>query len=275
MATDPAGNIGYSGDYTFTTSTPPPPKDTEPPKISDLKPEPGTTLNTSQPIISAKYMDNVAIDTQSVQLTLNGVDVTALASVTSTGISYTPPEPLANATTHTVKVSVADTSGNRATREWNFIVLVLLPPPKPARFEVSDLSITPSQVNVNETVSITITASNVGEQTGSYTVTLWINDLVEATRTITLEGGESVEATFTATKLDPGTYNVKVDELTGRFVVKAPPPPPPPKPAEFATSDLVISPKDGEVKITLRITNIGEEKGTYTARAIILTVRSM
>lgn len=261
VATDEAENTAYSSDDTFTTSTTP--GDTEPPTISDLKPEPGTTVNATQPTISAKYSDNVAINTGSVQLTLNGVDVTAQATVTSTGVSYTPTEPLANATTHTVKVSVADTSGNKATREWNFTVLVLLPPPPtPARFEVSNLLITPSEVNAGETVSVRVTVSNVGEETGDYTVTLWINDVVEDTRTITLDGGKSVEVTFTATEADPGTYNVKVDGLTVTFVVKVPL-----KPAEFELSSLSVTPAEvqtGEsVTVSVRVSNVGEQTGGY------------
>jgi hypothetical protein len=152
------------------------------------------------------------------------------------------------------------------------------PPPRPAEFVLSDLSITPSQVNVTETVSITITASNVGEQTGSYTVTLWINDVVEATRTITLEGGKSVEVTFKVTKDDPGTYNVKVDELTGRFEVKAPAPPP--RPAEFLLSGLIIVPKEGWIEksvanftISLLVTNVGDLEGSTTVDLLVNGVK--
>ncbi len=244
---------------------PPPPPDTEPPTVSNLQPQPESTVTTTTPTIMANYTDNKAVDMETVRLYLNETDITPDAKVTSTGVSYTPIQPLTNRTTYTVKASVADTSGNQATEEWNFTILVLLPPPppKPAEFKVSNLTITPSEVNASEPVQITVKVSNVGEETGSYDLTLWVNGLVEAFETVTLDGGRSVVLTFTVTKEELGTYMVEVDGLTGTFPVKELPP----APAEFQLSDLTISPaevQEGEtVAVSVKVTNIGEQASGY------------
>ncbi len=97
-----------------------------------------------------------------------------------------------------------------------------------AIFVPTILTIAPSHVEAGGVVTISVIITNVGDPTDSYTVTLKIDNVVEATTDITLAGHTSEKVTFTTSKSIIGTYLVVVDGLSGTFEVKAPPPPPPP-----------------------------------------------
>ncbi|MBA7704762.1 hypothetical protein ES703_113580 [subsurface metagenome] len=98
----------------------------------------------------------------------------------------------------------------------------------PAEFSVSDLTISPTEVNIGEAVSISLMVATTGGELGSYKVTLKINGVVEATKEVTVHAGFSKEVTFTTLKDVAGTYSVDVDGLTGSFTVKEKPVPTPP-----------------------------------------------
>lgn len=82
-----------------------------------------------------------------------------------------------------------------------------------------------------------------------------------ATKTVTLDPGESQEVAFTFTPTVAKVHQVSVDGLTGSFAVLA-------FPAEFVVSDLVISPSEvyiGElVTISCLVTNVGGVRGSKT-----------
>ena len=88
------------------------------------------------------------------------------------------------------------------------------------KFVLSGLTITPDRVLVGEAVIISVNVENIGNIEGTYTVTLSINDIVEATERITVAGGETKTVTFTIAKAEKGTYNVAIDGLKGTFTVK-------------------------------------------------------
>jgi len=130
-------------------------------------------------------------------------------------------------------------------------------------FRINSLLISPTEVSRGETVRISVDIVNTGDVMITYTLTLKINGVVEATKEVTLAGGESATVTFEVARDVAGTYNVEVDGLKGAFTVRLSP-----RPAEFQVSDLSISPREvkaGEaVTITFKITNIGGSEGTYT-----------
>ena len=101
-------------------------------------------------------------------------------------------------------------------------------PPEPAAFTLSSLTISPTEVNVGEEVSISIMIANTGGELGSYEVTLKINSEVEATEEVPIAAGSSQQVSFTTSKDTVGTYIVDVGGLTDSFVVKAAPPVLPP-----------------------------------------------
>jgi hypothetical protein len=102
-----------------------------------------------------------------------------------------------------------------------------------AAFTSSKLSVSPSEVYIGETVTISVLIINTGDGAGSYTVTLKLNGVLEATKDVILKAGASGEVTFSTVKDVAGSYSVEVDGLSGSFTVKekpAPPLPPPPAP---------------------------------------------
>ncbi len=136
------------------------------------------------------------------------------------------------------------------------IVIGEIVAPAPTAFELSDLSISPTEVLVGRDVSISVKVTNVGGQAGSYLGTLKIEG-------VTVDAGESTTVTFTVRKMIAGTYSVEVDGLKGSFKVKTPP-----APAKFELSDLSVSPKEvgpGEaVTVSVKVSNVGEESGATT-----------
>jgi len=96
------------------------------PTITGLTPASGSTANTGRPAIGAGFSDDYSgIDVDSVSIKVGGTDVTSQATVTATGVTYTPPSDLADGD-HTVVVEVSDRSGNEATATWTFKVKILL-----------------------------------------------------------------------------------------------------------------------------------------------------
>lgn len=106
-----------SGNYdVWTTAIP----DTTPPVISSLLPENGSTTGCSEPAVSASFTDNRAgVDSGSVELIVDGLDVTAAAQVSDAGITWQPPGTLPGGN-HTVTLNVSDHEGNMANASWSF-----------------------------------------------------------------------------------------------------------------------------------------------------------
>jgi len=128
--------------------------------------------------------------------------------------------------------SVVDPAANTITAPaGHFTAFATLAYTRPAAFTTSDLSISPTEVDINESVTISVSAINTGDLAGSYKVTLKINDEVEASKEVTINAGASGQVTFTTSRDVAGTYSVDVNGLIGSFTVRekpAPPPPPPP-----------------------------------------------
>ncbi|MCJ2669092.1 MAG: FG-GAP-like repeat-containing protein [Candidatus Thermoplasmatota archaeon] len=102
--------------------------DVTPPEIAGAQPVDGSTVSDSTPVIGATYSDENGIDEGSVVLEVDSVDISSLATVTSSGVTYTPMAPLSEGT-HTVLLEVEDDSSNRnkATETWWFTVDTVTP----------------------------------------------------------------------------------------------------------------------------------------------------
>jgi hypothetical protein len=91
-------------------------------------------------------------------------------------------------------------------------------------------------------VTISVSVANTGDLAGSYEVIFRIDDVVIATKDVTLDGGASQKVTFTTTKNVAGTYAISVNGLTGSFVVKkaVAVPPSPSKEIDWALTGGII-----------------------------------
>ena len=171
-------------------------------------------------------------------------------------------------TTYYYKTLSKDKSGNLS--EWEF------PPEEytfttagmPPAAQVSELEITPGEVDIGDDVTISALVLNVGHATRSYEISLKIDNVTAATEEVTLDGGASESVTFTVSRDVAATYAVSIDGQSGSFTVKAVvSPPAPPAPAAFSVSALTISPAEidiGEsVTISTLVTNTGDLTGSY------------
>ena len=142
---------------------------------------------------------------------IEGVDVTydgsSLGTTSSDGtLSYTVKEPGMHKLTAT-KTDYLDA-------ELNLEVLEL-----EAKFEFSNLVVSPLEVKMGRDVTITLDASNTGKAEGEYNVDLMINGNLTESRTVTLDVGNSTTIEFKVAKDEPGTYLVEVNGLSGTFEV--------------------------------------------------------
>ena len=163
-------------------------------------------------------------------------------------------------TTYHFKAMSTDAADNLAVSDEHTFTTLGEPPA--AAFACSDLSISLSEVNIGETVTISVLIANTGDAAGSYRVTLKINGTVEATKDVTLNAGGSEEVTFTIAKDVAGSYSVDLDGLSGSFMVKekptapalpAPSPPSPPSPEKPVNWPLISGVVGGLVALGLLI----------------------
>lgn len=137
--------------------------------------------------------------------------------------------------------------------------------PPPAEFEISSLTIAPTETLTAEPVTISVSVNNIGGIEGTYPITLTIDGIKAETKVVRMVP-QSVElVSFTVTKDEPGIYTVEINGLSGTFQVL--------KPAEFTSSNLLITPPIAEVDqaitITADVSNTGEVEGRYPVTLII------
>ena len=91
--------------------------------------------------------------------------------------------------------------------------------PEAAEFIVSNISVTPNEVEPGELITISVLVTNVGGTQGSYAVVLNINGSEEARQEVTLGDDQNEVVTFTIGKETEGSYTVDIDGEIGRFIV--------------------------------------------------------
>ena len=138
-------------------------------------------------------------------------------------------------------------------------------PLEPAEFVVSYLDIEPRQIELGGTITISVNVTNVGEETGSYNVTLNVEEgLIISVKEVTLQGGESEIVEFEFVPEAKGTYDVDIEGMIGTIYVIIPIPVPPLPPY---LSNLTVTPTEIEigdnVTISLDIRNMDNQSITY------------
>lgn len=101
----------------------PPAEDTTAPTIASKHPHDNTSTTDRTPTISANYSDETGIDSTSVVLLCNDVDLTSVATIGSTGITYTPSTNWGIGI-YIVTLYVEDNSSNEnpSTVTWTFVI---------------------------------------------------------------------------------------------------------------------------------------------------------
>ena len=194
-------------------------------------------------------VDDAPIETKTVQLT-GGETVTL--DFTATGIAEG---------NHTVQIG-------DLTKE---LTITLEEPERPAELRVTYLGVSRPKAEVGENITVTATATNIGDQSGSFSLDLLVNGEKRETRDIKLDSGKTTIEEFEVREGTEGTYEVKIGDKTVTFEITSEAPEI--KPAEFQVKDLVINPSSvlaGEiVDISITVTNVGEASGSYSAALTI------
>ncbi|MBE3137916.1 MAG: PGF-pre-PGF domain-containing protein [Thermoplasmata archaeon] len=142
---DNASRTKQSTNYTFTVV------DKAGPTITNLLPENDATISDATPTIQASYSDPSGVDVNTVFITVDGTNVTALATKTTTQISYTPTSAM-NLGEHIVIVSASDVKKNHATTTWSFTI----------RQEVLIVNEAIENISAGETTEIQFGVSDTG-----------------------------------------------------------------------------------------------------------------
>jgi len=179
---------------TFTLAAP---SDTTAPTISSVTPAADSTVTTARPTITVTYSDNVAINTGTAKFTVDGADVTTVATVTAASTSYTPTADLSQGS-HTLYFEIKDTAGNTANRTWSFTIVVDTTAPV-----ITGLA--PANGSISSSGSVTIGASysdNVAIDVSS--VALRVDGSVVAPTSVT-----ATAVSYSAT-LAEGTHTISL-----------------------------------------------------------------
>ncbi len=149
---------------------------------------------------------------------------------------------------------------------------------------IDNLTITPSELELGDNVTITFDIENIDSQSITYGVDIHIENVNDPHPTwppyditlriwVELEAYESKTVSQTITMDTVGDFKVTLMGFTGSFKVGTWPPEPPPSPGEFETSNLKITSEEAEIweeiEISFTVTNIGEETGNYQFSLLI------
>lgn len=136
--------------------------------------------------------------------------------------------------------------------------------PPEAEFKVSDLVISPTEVNPGQVVTITCTVTNIGAEAGNYTVHLEGDFMAE--KTVTLAPGESITVSFEVTPTVAKSHSVSVDGLSGSFVATE-------EIVDFELARPIVAPAEvtpgTAIIITCPVTSRCNRAQTVTAKVII------
>jgi hypothetical protein len=111
----------------------------------------------------------------------------------------------------------------------HFSTFVVVAGIAPADIHMSDITVSPPEAAPGENVRVSVTLVNQGDLPGDYHFEFFVNDTKLDTRTVHLEGGETLNPEFTVSQLLEGTHTVDIGGLKASFTVSGDPNPEPPK----------------------------------------------
>ncbi|HTY73976.1 MAG TPA: CARDB domain-containing protein [Candidatus Nanoarchaeia archaeon] len=103
-----------------------------------------------------------------------------------------------------------------------FSITSAAPPPKPAEFEVANLTVDPEITQPGVSVNVTAKVTNVGELSGSTSIQCIVNGEVSSAQTVQLSGSETTSVVFIVTEGVKGNYTISVGNLTATLSVQDP-----------------------------------------------------
>lgn len=94
-------------------------------------------------------------------------------------------------------------------------------PPTASSIRLSNLLVNPYEGWVDEPITVSVSATNSGSETDVLSVRLFVDDLLVENRKIELAVGETTTVEFAVNATTEGKHAVKVNSLTGSFVIVA------------------------------------------------------
>jgi hypothetical protein len=217
--------------------------------ISDLSIN-RTTAKVGEPIgISMKVTNQVNVTTNyQITLLLNGVETQTKSGVLDAAAAATVLFEVIEQNEGKFNFAIGSLKGN-------FTITPSAPLPKPAEFQISNLTIDPEIGQIGTAINITAKVTNVGEITGDYSASLTINDVTQGSKNVQLAGGESTAILFTVTENVKGIYTVSIGNSTGTFSIQ--------DPSKIKLTNMIVKPYEvwaGQpVTVTAKGTNTGTE----------------
>ncbi len=104
-----------------------------------------------------------------------------------------------------------------------FAVLAKVAKSEQAKFEVSNLTISPYQVKPNKEVAVSIKLTNIGGKSGDYGLQLKVDGILKSSKQVTVPADTSQTINFTIKESATGKHHLDVAGQTGEFVVSSPP----------------------------------------------------
>ncbi len=151
----------------------------------------------------------------------------------------------------------------------HFSIFALIALSETADFTVSQLMVSPREVEPGDKVSLQVQVNNNGLKEGSYNAVLMINGVKQQEKTVVVRANKSEIVTFSVTAGQPGEYKVSIGSLTDKYTVVMP--------ASFILSELTVVPAESrpgeKVMISVTVSNTGGKEGIYTAVLMVNDVR--
>ncbi len=139
-------------------------------------------------------------------------------------------------------------------------------PTRKAELSLTNLVTSRKEAQIGEPITVSVLAANIGDETGEFLLELFVNNQKRETKSITLGADKTTSVQFEIVENNEGTYEVMLGTLITSYKITSDAQTV--KPAEFQVTDLMVNPSSvltGEVvKISVIVTNIGEERGNYT-----------
>ena len=194
--------------------------------VSQLEVEPGETVTITVLVANTGGESG----SYTVVLKIDGVkeaeETVTIAAGESQAVSFSVTKEEAGS----YSVDVSGLTGSFTVQEE---VVPPVVPPVPAAFAISNLSISPAEVDIGGSVTISVLVTNTGNLEGACQVTLEIDNKMVETQEVTLAGGASDTVTFKISEDVASIYSVNINGLSGSFIVK---------PAAISEPELVSTP---------------------------------
>lgn len=136
-------------------------------------------------------------------------------------------------------------------------------------FEVGSISITPVEIVAGNTFTVEAGISNIGENDGTFTATLKLDERVFDKKKVMVAAGATKTVRFVCVVETPGVHSLRLNDSTATFTAL--------KPADFEVTFLSIPAEAFTREATVieaKVINTGEVEGIYNGRLMVNGIKT-